>query len=509
MSITRAPLETSGMVELRSLLASLTSVEKAYYLKFASNPARGKPSLHVRLFSLLIGPRQSAEAEVQRKLGVENGTQFSALKAHLQTDILDTLVYMRRHATPQHSLQTLMQHIEELTSRGLLKSAERVAKKALALAELHEAHDVAVRLTDPSITESSKTSTASHTAAVSRRERSTDAQRLFKHVEALRADAAISLTEAQTREVSALQSAFSRIACETAGEKLTRLRIETGLASCAYMLADFEEAKARARDVLKQVDAEPLFHAVLSEVSIAAESISLYAAFALKDLRGAAREISRGQQRAERFSDRRSRAIFDTILFNAELKVLHKRADYAGLKRLLDTRGTTMLSTARTTLSSDQSLVLRCSVFISHFVLGNFDEADALLYEVKEANHHARREDVLYLSTLFHLLILFEKRDWYRLHSATDAAYHLLYARKKLRPFEKDVMLFLRRLTTSRAGERIGHIAAFLQKLEAYKSDSVKQLYFLYFDYYGWLRSKVLGIEYQEYRRRELKGTLP
>lgn len=141
-----------------------------------------------------------------------------------------------------------------------------------------------------------------------------------------------------------------------------------------------------------------------------------------------------------------------------------------------------------------------CSVCIPYFILEQWEKAEKLLARIKEQNHQVNREDILYFSLLFNLLILFEQKEFYRLDSALEAAYHFLYSRKKLRPFERQLMLFLKHLSTAITKKNAKElIKQFLTQLDEYRDDPNTNLYFLYFNYYGWLESKIMGISYRDY----------
>jgi hypothetical protein len=128
-----------------------------------------------------------------------------------------------------------------------------------------------------------------------------------------------------------------------------------------------------------------------------------------------------------------------------------------------------------------------------------------LLSLIKEKNQHINREDILYFSLLFYILILYERKEWGRLDSTIEASYHFLYARKKLRIFERELMLFFKRLSSSRKANPNALIKNFLAHLDNYKNDPDKNLYFLYFNYYGWLESKLLNLRYMDYIRQQVQ----
>src|SRR5690606_25148657 len=127
----------------------------------------------------------------------------------------------------------------------------------------------------------------------------------------------------------------------------------------------------------------------------------------------------------------------------------------------------------------------------------------------KEQNRTIDREDILFFSLVFHLLILHEKKDWYRLDSAIDAAYHFLYARKRLRVFEKELCLFLKRTITTRNQDQLRLLCQkFLLRLRDIIEKKKMPLYSAYFNFTGWLESKAQGLRYMDYVINQSKDQL-
>jgi len=197
---------------------------------------------------------------------------------------------------------------------------------------------------------------------------------------------------------------------------------------------------------------------------------------------------------------------FEVINFNTELKVYLKTARFDEMKKLVDDKSAVIFSYSTRILPPADRLSILSSVCIAYFVLQQWEDAETLLLLIKELNRKINREDILYFSLLFYLAILYEQKEWYRLDSALDAAYHLLYDRRKLRPFERELMLFLGHLATKRSKSNPNKlIKYFLKRLDEYKDDPDKNLYFLYFNYYGWLESKIMNLRYMDYISLKLK----
>ena len=102
---------------------------------------------------------------------------------------------------------------------------------------------------------------------------------------------------------------------------------------------------------------------------------------------------------------------------------------------------------------------------------------------------------------------MYELKDWYRLYLNIDAAYQQLNKLKTRRPFEKELMLFLKKFSIQNNPATYPKVVLdFLEKMEAYTHDAVKKQYFLYFNYYFWLQSKTEGISYMDFMKKKIQG---
>ena len=86
--------------------------------------------------------------------------------------------------------------------------------------------------------------------------------------------------------------------------------------------------------------------------------------------------------------------------------------------------------------------VVLAGICVGFFTIGEYNKADQLMYGIKEQNYAAEREDMKFFATLFHLLIMYEMKDWHRFYNACEAAYRQFYKLRNKRIFEKQLMLF-------------------------------------------------------------------
>ena len=140
------------------------------------------------------------------------------------------------------------------------------------------------------------------------------------------------------------------------------------------------------------------------------------------------------------------------------------------------------------------------SVCITFFVLQQWQNAETIILEVKANNQKIKRVDTLYFTFVFHSLILYEQKEWTRLDSLINSGYHFLYSNNALRPFEKDMLLFIRKLPKAIfKGKAEENMKAFLNKLDDYRNNNTQKLYFATFDFYSWVESKIEGVSYSRH----------
>jgi hypothetical protein len=201
----------------------------------------------------------------------------------------------------------------------------------------------------------------------------------------------------------------------------------------------------------------------------------------------------------------RSKAYWQVIAFNTLLKIYLKTANYEMVRVQMKDHWPSAITSAKTYLPPVVYVVLYSSAHIAYFTLEDYQNAEAVIMDTININHFVQRDDTLYLTSMFHLLVLYEQRNYYRLSQVINASYAMLYNKKKLQPFEKEIMLFFKSLLNVREHkEVIKAMASFLKRLDVYKNDPLKEMYFIFFNYYGWLESKVMGIKYTDYVKRNL-----
>lgn len=503
--------------ELARLISGMTRLEKSAYRKEPRRSGAGAPSLSLQLFEALLEHPGAADPALAERLGIHNKTQYSGVKAELHKDVLDAMVLSRRERSVNSQLHFMNEQISLLLIRRLYGTADKLCRKAILLAERYgKYHDQVSLLYRQSqilayrdYKRHSRQAAAlfAHIQEVFHLQQELQYfQLLYEQVKIMTYRTWLRISERELEEIARMQAGLLEREAPPGTHPLIALFRFNTLALCQYMLHDHTGCTKTCRDMLGLWKRSPHLIAEYPALFISTVNTTAYNDFLCKDIAAVESHI-RSYERlaADQLKDDPWPRIFDIFRFNTWLKVFHKKGQYDKVEQWVDTHAEAVLRHTEAFLSPPDALSVPTSVCISYFVLERWDEAESLLIAVKEKNRSINREDILYFSLLFHLLILYEKKEWPRLESTIDSTYHFLYARQRLRPFERELLLFMRRLSAARSpGEQKPLITRFLEQQSKLR-ESERQLYTLYFNFFGWLDSIREGLPYREYVRRSLQ----
>lgn len=500
------------------LIKGLSSSEKSYYKKMAKRHADQNEALHLRLFKLIDETAIIDETELCNVLEIKNKIHFSGLKAYLHKDILDTLVFQKRNYSIDTQLYFMQEQIKTLQEKKLLYLAQKLCKKAITLAMQYEKYHSLILLlhlqnkvleykdyklfkdSTDNIFATLKNAIDSHQLYVENRF-------LFEKVRGLTYRSWLPITTDELEEIGKEKKLLDQMKPAHEKQPLIALFYLNTLALCQYML---HENEACINTCARIYFLWSSYTHLINEYSLLflnSINTTLYNEFLCNDVYHAEENlVAYGKIAKVHLKNEVYSKHFEVIQFNTQLKVYLKTAQFDRVKILIDNKAGMIFNYSTEILSPAEQLSIKGSVCISYFVMQQWDEAERLLSVIKEQNQQINREDILYFSLLFYPVILYEKKEWERLDSALKSAYHFLYARKKLRPFERELMLFLGHLSAAESKRSANQlINNFLQRLNDYRNDPDKNLYFLYFNYYGWLESKVMNLRYMDYLKEQVK----
>lgn len=502
-------------IELYELIHGLQSHEKACYKKMAKRHANDNRALHILLFELMEQHPVRDEKLFAAKLDLQSQAHYSGLKTYLWNDILSTIVYLKRNE-PIAQLQFIDLQFETLLEKNLIISAGKLLEKAWKTAVKYELYTVQLKLVHQQYkilsysdyksfkAESEKLLQYQATTA-SRLQCEQQLQMIIRELIGCKQFNYLRLSEVQLARIAEMREELSQITTEAECALLFILhQFACGLTE--HLAYHFETCVRYTTAVLEGWTRYPHLIAANPSLFLSCADYTFYNAFALKQTNRAVAVLQQYSTLSAHLEGK-NKVRWELIAFNTQLKICHKHAAYDEVGKLIAEKAGSILNKVKEVLPPVTALSLMCSICISYFVLDNFELAEDLLLDVMNINHEVQREDILYFSAIFYLVILYEKKDYLQLSNAISATYYRLYNKKKLGPFEKDLMLFLRHLSNKQnnEGRRIA-ISDFLSRLDVYKNDPVRELYFLYFNYYDWLQSKVRRVKYTQYRKMQLEN---
>ncbi|HEY5392915.1 MAG TPA: hypothetical protein VIJ57_12405 [Hanamia sp.] len=497
------------------LIQGLNSTEKSYYKKMSKRHADRNTALHLKLFKLIDEKKIDDEEQLCKTLKISK-IHFSGLKKYLYKDILDTMVFEKRNTTIDTELHFLQEQIQILSRKRLFSLAQKLCKSGIELAKEYEKYPSLILFyhLQAQVLEfkNYKEYQCNSGIIFDRIEMAINYQNtlsqnkfLFNKIRAQTQYSWLRIGTDEIAEISKLKTAVKKIKPELDFQSLTALYYFNSLSLCEYMMHENEACTASCLQVLNLWNKFPFLIDEHPLLFLSSFNTSCYNNFLSKDINGSQANLdSYSKLMNAHLKKDYYRKHFEILQFNTELKIYHKAAKYDQVKWLVENKGKEILFNTGELMSSPNRLSLMCSICISYFVLEKWNDAEELILTVKELNRHINREDILYFSSVFYLLILYEKQEWYRLEYAIEAAYHYLYTRKKFRPFERKLILFLKKLfATSSKDKSALLIKEFLEQLDKENAPD-KHLNFHYFNYYGWLESKLLGMKYIDYNQQKL-----
>ena len=500
------------------LVKGLSSSEKSYYKKMGKRHADQNEALHLRLFKLIDETAILDETELCKALEIKNKIHFSGLKAYLHKDILDTLVFQKRNFSVDTQLYFMQAQIKTLQEKRLLYLAQKLCKKAITLAVQYEKYHFLILLLHlqnkvleykdyKQFKDSTDSIFATLKNAIDLHQVYVENRFLYEKVRRLTYRSWLPITADELEEIEQEKKLLNQMKPANEKQPLISLFYLNTLALCQYMLHENEACTGTCRRIYflwsnatQLVNEYPLLF--LNSINT-----TCYNDFLCNNIQQTEENIfAYGKIAKAHLKNEVYYKHFEVIQFNTHLKVYLKTAQLDQVKILIDEKAAMIFTYSSEILSPAEQLSIKGSVCISYFVMEQWDEAESLLTMIKEQNQNINREDILYFSLLFYPVILYEKKEWDRLDSALKSAYHFLYARKKLRPFERELMLFLGHLSSAESKRTANKlINNFLESLNNYRNDPDKNLYFLYFNYYGWLESKVMNLRYMDYLKEQIK----
>lgn len=499
------------------------SPEERVLLKKNGLFSTGRPNtLARRLFDLLSTDKIYSTDEQCRHLGIRSKTQLSGIKARLFDDILHIKTKNKSEISARSMLPAYRQQIVTLMESGLYETAEALCKKALHTAKDYGQYSFLadfLHLQNNAIRFRNYRNFKKTNAIIFRdikealfHQRVLEQLKLFyEQIKVLGYRTWLPISEAEFKDILLVYRQFEDFKDSqdfiqsTGNEPLIQIYFLLTDSFFHYLLHKRISLSEHCDNLLKCWTGYKYLINEFAFLFLDSVKITAYIDFLNNDVPQAKSHLNQYSFLAEKYLYQTSyKKMFSTHHFNTLLKIYHKTASYGQVKTMIENQAQEAIEMAEDALPPPETLTIYTTIGISYFVLQRWDDAEEMILTAKEKNFAIGREDLLYFHLIFYLLILYEKREWYRLDSSIESAYHLLYSRKKLRLFEKLMFSFFKQLITARDKESEKKACNdFLTRLEGVNRKDLP-LYTLYFNFPGWAESKVRGISYTDYVKEKV-----
>lgn len=497
--------------DLRLLLTAFAPQEKRALLQQEAPNSMLPLARHIKL--LCNEPHLDAAGAARRlRLSVN---QYKTACAKTYAAVLRFLLQAQTAAHIEHQVQQLHAIACAQTEKGLFAEAQKTIAKGIQLAQQYELHASEITLQYslqqvlfylPAQVEKGppQPSLQRITALVQQQTQTACLRLVYQQLLLLRYKYALCILPAEQQQLEMLAQQLQTVAPGEPDSVIARVYFFHAQLLVCFMLGRTGHILAYNESLLRCWKQHSHFVPLHPELFIRSASLQAYTHFLAKEVDRAAQFLEQYRQLAGSFLTHAGHQHwFAVTRFHTTLKLLHKTYQYEELACFFSAQWPQMYRVLPA-LPRPEKMDILLSACITHFALQQWAGAEALILEIKEENRQLKRSDTLYFTFIFHCLILFEQREWSRLHSLINSGYHFLYRNKTLRPFERDMLLFIKKLpliTISTNGNR--NLKLFLQKLDSYKQHPVHRLHFAYFDFYTWVESKTEGISYMDLMRRK------
>jgi hypothetical protein len=415
----------------------------------------------------------------------------------------------------QHNIREAQLMAELMKERGLIDEAENIIEATIETAMKHElfSQEISLRHQYLKITFYQQKTPASDKAlffaqrigsVIALQKDIEKLHLIYHHLVTLRYKMAFRTSPEEQEEVKNLWNNLQVFVPATLQSNTARIYYYHSCLLTAYMLGWMENISWWNNCLLQNWQKQSHLIPLHPELFIRSASLQAYTHFLLKDINAAKTFLEQYHDLSTQYlSSAFYKKWFDIVDFQTITKLLHKTYQYEKVNTYFSEKWPS-INALLPVLGEPEKLDILISVCITFFVLHQWEKAETIIQEVKENNQKIKRIDTLYFTFVFHCLILYEQKEWARLDSLINSEYHFLYSNKALRPFEKDMLLFIKKLpATLFKGKAIESMEAFLKKLDIYRNDDIQKLHFATFDFYSWVESKIEGIPYSSYMKKK------
>jgi hypothetical protein len=503
----------SFSTDLFDLIQSLSKGERSFFTKSSLKRYGNTSAAYVKLFIAIAASREYDEAALMKKLHYKDKGAFSVLKNYCYSEILDSLIEYHKTSNRIIESNRNLQELNVLENKGLIGQYLKKWKKAYKSAVLFEEYPYIFTLKEQlqslKLNYVIKTDEAELESLVAEDAALFSAYSELQQVKNIFLSIQLASKQSQIRsrqELSAVQRLATHPALQLKPDKRSfrfRYYYRMCRGSINYLSHEYDAAFAILNDNKKDL---------LDNAFIAAASPSMYLDFLqlyypvcfLCKQHDAFFSFIEHPLR-EQFSNAEQKATIFAVHSSSLLRYSSSTAQYDKAQQYALGIDKTLPGYAEK-IPLDLRRNLSGSLAITFFALEQYDEAYSYCKEAMNLQHHNPQKDVRQFLYLFCILIAYELQTPVLLENEIKNAYHFFYRTKNLKPFERGMISFLKKIMQQLDKSTRRLLFTELQVLlDKFRKDPVSQQVFRYFNFDAWVASKIEGIRYRDFMTRRVR----
>jgi hypothetical protein len=500
--------------DLFEFIKSLTKSEKQYYKKHTKE-SKEHDKAYLKLFDAIDKSKTYIESELIRQLGYTNKPKaFAVLKNYLYHELIKVITSITD--TEQHKPDAFnqLQQLNFLANKGLFSQYTKLWNKSYKDAEEKELfqvqfllrnqmHNLKMHFYLKTSQEELKQLIRQDEAFDDEYEALQRIKNLFRTIQVYNNQSQIRLLDTELADLKALQqnSLLTRIPKFYSFHYYYYFHFSHALT--LYLTHDYANAFTHLEKIKNNMLRNQ--NLVLANPHLNMEFISVYylVSFLQKQYNSFFAYIK--TPFIEKMESKQHKAFIFGYWANSQIRYLISNALYGKAKEHI----------AKTEQQQDLYFkdmpveikqLLLCSLSIANFIIGNYHESFSRIKECTTTFQVFPKQDIQRSIFSLSILVAYELKNKRLLNNECETAYQFFYRKKITSKFEVSLISFFRKMVKSNYGrlEQKEKFKQLREDLEPIKKDPIQAQVFRYFNFYGWVQSKELGLSYMDYVKNEM-----
>lgn len=505
----------AASTDLYQLIQSMNKGEKAFFTRFNTTKKGEKPAAYLVLFDLLAGGGEQEEAVLMKKLKYSDQGSFSTLKNYLYNTLISSLIEYHQSSNHVVEIHRNLQELNILAGKGLTRQYLKRWKKAFKNAEWLEDYTHIFMLKEQlqllKMNFLVRSDEEELQELVEDDARFSEAHSALQQVRNLYMQVQLHFKKSQIRSGKQELDTVLRFGSQPilqVNYKQRPFRFRYYHCMCTGIIRFlghyYETALAVLEECRADLEAHP--HIITANPYMYTDFIRVYyqVCFVQK-----AYEPFFSLMEAPinaRFQNPEEAAFHFCMLSAARLRYSLSTARFDE-SRQYGAEIMTGLPRHYEKIPLDLRRNLMASLSIFCFVTCQYNDAFHYCKDAINQHYHNPQQDAQHFLYLFCILITYEMRNNLMIENEIKNAYHFFYRTGRLNPFEKGMIHFLKKIMGKfDKGSRSVLFNELRELLNRFRKDPVSQQAFRYFNFDAWVESKIEGLTYMEYRKRQVGG---